>query len=114
MLPYGPEPCLKDLGVFGTLEIFHYVFCKCQKCQGIKTLRRQNIKPGQDSCGMKDHGSLVSYPSRSLEAGQRAPGGEPSNLRGAGSKAAVPNILEVPGSFGDLVTFRNPVKKECT
>lgn len=79
MLSYGPEPCLKDLGVFGTLEIFHCVFCKCQKCQGITTLRRQNIKPGQDSCSVKDHGSFASYPSRSLEAGQRAPGGEPSN-----------------------------------
>lgn len=56
----------------------------------------------------------MSYPSRSLEAGQRAPGGEPSNLSGAGSKLAVPNILEVPDSFGDLVKFRNPVKKERT
>lgn len=63
----------------------------------------------QDECGMEDAEGFMSYPSTCLQAKQ--PAEKLFNL--AGSKVAVINIVEVPRSFENLVTFRvRPQKNE--
>ena len=86
--------------MFGTLESFHYAFSKCQKGQRIETIK----EPVRDECGVKDKG-FVSYPCPGLQERESVSGAELFNLDCAGSKVAVPNILEAPDSFENLVKF---------
>lgn len=67
--------------------------------------RNNKKEPVHDECGMKDRQGFVSFPCLGLQVKESVQGANLFNLDYAGSKVAIPNILEAPDSFENLVKF---------